>query len=73
MAQADDNERLPRPISPVPGPRSTRRIDGPTPHGGAYLIIIERPGSNEKRVEIVEYDENDHPIFRTYGRTGKRS
>lgn len=49
---------------------SVERIDGPTPNGGAYMIIARFPGWGETNVEITEFDENDQPICRTYGRGG---
>lgn len=45
-----------------------RRVEGPTPNGGAYMIIFRHRNGDETQVEITEYDENDEPVFRTYGR-----
>ncbi len=73
MTQPREPERLPLPSRRLgAGATSSRRVEGPTAHGGAYAIIIERPVRGETHVEIVEFDENDHPIFRTYGRLEKR-
>jgi len=73
MTQPGERERFPLPPRlPGAGTMSSRRVEGPTAHGGAYAIIIERPVRGETHVEIVEFDENDHPIFRTYGRVEKR-
>ena len=50
------------------------RIEGKTPNGGAYSIAyyqdeygdpIEK--SKATMVEIVEYDNNDNHVARTYG------
>ncbi len=41
-----------------------QRKEGPTVHGGAYAIVIH----DGNRVEVTEFDENDHPIYRTYSR-----
>jgi hypothetical protein len=50
------------------------RKEGPTPHGGAYSIAYyqnERgeaaPKAAAVKVEIVEFDAQDQPIWRTYG------
>jgi hypothetical protein len=48
-------------------PPSVRRVEGPTPKGGAYMIIAEYDENGVRRAEITEYDMNDEPIFRTYG------
>ena len=54
--------------------RSTERIDGVTPNGGAYMVAFFRsadgtpaPKSQAEFVEITEYDVNDVAIHRTYG------
>lgn len=44
-----------------------RRVDGLTPNGGIYMTIAEYPSQGKVRVEITEFDENDEPVFRTYG------
>lgn len=46
------------------------RVDGPTPHGGAYYVIAKFDVGGERRAEITEYDDKDNPIFRTYGVLG---
>lgn len=48
-------------------PPSVRRVDGPTPNGGTYMIIAEYDENGVRRAEITEYDGKDKPIFRTYG------
>ena len=57
-AQAEDDES------------EVKRVEGPTPNGGAYMIIFSHRHGDETQVEITEYDENDEPVFRTYGRSG---
>ena len=49
-------------------------MEGPTPHGGAYSIAYyqdERGEAADKvvavKVEIVEFDAQDRPVWRTYG------
>lgn len=51
---------------------ASRRIDGATPHGGAYTFahfrdddfrLVEKDAAT--CVELVEYDENDQPLFST--------
>ena len=44
-----------------------RRVDGPTPNGGVYMIIGEYSQNGQRRAEITEYDDQDNAIFRTYG------
>jgi hypothetical protein len=39
------------------------RIDGPTPNGGAYLVIYRH---DDGSTEIVEFDADDAEIHRTY-------
>ena len=50
-----------------------KRIDEPTPNGGAYSVIYfkDKDGnpcseSAAKHFEIIEYDENNEPIMHTY-------
>ena len=44
-------------------PGKPERIEGPTPQGGAYALVYRRgDGSGE----IVEFDDEDRQIFRTY-------
>jgi hypothetical protein len=31
------------------------------------MTIAEYPSQGKVRVEITEFDENDEPVFRTYG------
>jgi hypothetical protein len=52
---------------------TSERIEGKTPSGGAYAIVYfldvdGEPVSKEAAVtlEIVEYDDRDHPLCRTY-------
>lgn len=55
-------------------PDDTReRSEGPTPNGGAYAIAYYRdeegapaPKATAAAVEIVEFDADDRPVFRTY-------
>lgn len=51
---------------------SVKRVEGPTPNGGAYMIVAQYPSGGETHVEITEFGENDEPIFRTYGRARPR-
>jgi len=51
-----------------------KRIDEPTPSGGAYSVIYYRDTNGKAcreaeavSCEIVEYDENNEPIQRIYG------
>ena len=44
-----------------------KRIEGPTPAGGAYAIAYVHDGA----VEIVEFDAAGRPIARTYGTVGE--
>lgn len=53
--------------------KKSKRIDEPTPNGGSYSVTFfknkEGKPCAEKdavRFEIVEYDEQDNPIARTY-------
>ncbi len=43
--------------------KSPKRIEGPTPNGGAYAIAYEH---DDGSVEIVEFDSQDRAIHRTY-------
>lgn len=72
MTPSRDPERLPLHRN-RPGTGSSRRAEGPTARGGAYTVMTEFPSGGETRVEIVEFDANDNPIFRAYGRLEKRS
>lgn len=54
--------------SPDNASTDVERVDGPTPHGGTYRVIARHRIRSETHVEITEYDEDDEPIFRTYGR-----
>lgn len=54
--------------SPDNAGTDVERVDGPTPHGGTYSVIARHRVGSETHVEITEYDEDDEPIFRTYGR-----
>jgi hypothetical protein len=49
---------------------TVRRVEGPTPNGGAYMTVAEYPSQGKVRVEITEFDANDEPVFRTYGWRG---
>jgi hypothetical protein len=40
------------------------RVDGPTPNGGAYSLMFTHADGS---MEIVEYDEHDVELMRTYG------
>lgn len=49
--------------------------EGPTPAGGAYAVAYFRDDQGEPttrakatRIEIVEFDDQDEVIMRTYGR-----
>ena len=42
----------------------SRRVDGPTPNGGAYAIAYT---SDDGSIEIVEFDGQDREIMRVYG------
>ena len=46
---------------PIPQPE---RVEGPTPAGGAYAIAYYGPDG--KIAEIVEYDDTDRALRRTY-------
>lgn len=59
--------------SPAPSPwpgkpegRRAVRLEGPTPHGGAYMIVYYR---DDGESEYVEFDSSDRPIMRTVPRT----
>lgn len=54
----------------APDEPSVRRVDGPTPHGGAYMVIGEYTENGVRRVEITEFDDKGTPMFRTYGTAG---
>lgn len=50
-----------------------RRVDGPTPNGGAYTVItyydIEHKRVDEEvatHAELVEFDANGEQVLRTY-------
>ncbi len=40
-----------------------KRIEGPTPNGGAYALVYEH---SDGGAEIVEFDAQGRQIFRTY-------
>ena len=51
----------------------TEKINGPTPSGNKYAIIYYQDSNGEPankdeatRVEIVEFDDSDTAVFRTY-------
>lgn len=46
------------------GGPTVKRTEGPTPAGGAYALAMY--DGEGQLLEIVEYDEADHPIARTY-------
>ena len=53
--------------------KTSKRIDEPTPNGGSYSVAYfrDRNGKpcSEKdavKLEIIEYDENNNQIARTY-------
>ncbi len=41
-----------------------KRVDGPTPNGGAYAILFTH---DDGSVEIAEFDAEGGEVFRTYG------
>jgi len=43
--------------------KSPKRIEGPTPSGGAYALAYTH---DDGSVEIVEFDSQDREIQRTY-------
>lgn len=43
---------------------TTKRIEGPTPNGGAYAIAVT---DDEGNVEVTEYDQDGKPVARPYG------
>lgn len=43
--------------------RQPERIPGPTPAGGAYALVYRH---DDGQVEIVEFDDRDQEIRRTY-------
>jgi hypothetical protein len=43
--------------------RTPERIDGPTPNGGTYALVFVH---DDGTVEIVEYDDQDQVLVRTY-------
>lgn len=53
---------------------ASERTSGPTPNGGAYAVAYfqanGKPSSkmDADAVEIVEYDDTDRAIHRTYAR-----
>lgn len=54
--------------------KTSKRVDGPTPNGGTYMIAYFRDSSgnacSEKdasKVEIVEFESDNNAIARTYG------
>ena len=61
------------PRKPAPDHQTRRRTEGPTPAGGAYAVayfsLDGRPVPQRfaNQAEIVEYDEADHVIKRTFG------
>jgi hypothetical protein len=53
------------------------RIDDKTPNGGDYAIFLYQDADGNAidkdeavRVEVVEYDAKDQPIWRTYATIG---
>jgi hypothetical protein len=52
---------------------TSRRVEGPTPKGGAYSIGYFShdgrpvPQRFANQILIVEYDDDGHEIFRTFG------
>jgi len=40
-----------------------KKVIGPTPNGGDYAIMY----THDDFVEIVEFNKQDEPVFRTYG------
>jgi hypothetical protein len=69
QAKAEQREGQPAPpaVAGASDEPTVRRVDGPTPNGGAYMVIGEYTENGVRRVEITEFDEKDRPIFRTYG------
>ena len=56
-----------------PGDPTQERSDNPTPNGGAYSIafFLDDDGEPTSKADstqwlIVEYDEEDKPVHRTY-------
>lgn len=56
---------------------TSRRTEGPTPSGGAYAVAYFRDGGGNptteakaRSMEVVEYDEDDQVIARTYMEKG---
>ena len=47
-----------------------RRVDGPTPNGGAYAILYTHDDGSR---EIVEFNDRDEQIFRTYSPVSRSS
>jgi hypothetical protein len=55
--------------------KTEERINGETPKGGVYSIAYFQDAKgqpvakeNATAIEIIEFDENDRQIFRTYQR-----
>ncbi len=46
--------------------KSPRRVEGPTPNGGAYAIAYVR---DDGSIEIVEFDRDGRAIARTYSQS----
>jgi hypothetical protein len=40
-----------------------RRVEGPTPNGGAYALLYDH---DDGTLEIVEFDSDDREVLRTY-------
>jgi hypothetical protein len=49
---------------------SSEPIEGPTPHGGAYMTRVYESEQKEPGTEVivVEYDENDEMIAETWAK-----
>ncbi|GAA2736989.1 hypothetical protein [Actinocorallia aurantiaca] len=62
----------------MPEESVSRRVEGPTPNGGAYSVGyffrggLAVPQRYADRMLIVEYDEDDRPFHRTWGHTTPR-